>query len=87
MDVFTFKCSCCHRSFEPDPAMVLPITWSRAPDDEDDEDCLTEEELEMATAEDLAGLAMTLADRDALLAGVEVQAGARLVCMGCQMTM
>lgn len=67
--------------------MVLHITWSRASDDEDDEDCLTEEELEEATAEDLAGLGMTLADRDALLSGVEVQAGARIVCLSCQSSM
>jgi hypothetical protein len=51
------------------------------------EDYLTPEELAEASVEDLAGLGLTLADRDALLAGVEVQAGARIVCRSCQSEM
>ena len=90
MDAFMFVCQGCHRAFEPDPSMVLPVTWSKMEledADDDMEDYLTPEELEEASAEDLAGLGMTLADRDALLAGVEVQAGARIVCLGCQSAM
>jgi len=90
MDAFMFVCQKCHRDFEPDPSMVLPVTWSKMEledADDDMEDYLTPEELAEASVEDLAGLGMTLADRDALLAGVEVQAGARIICLGCQSTM
>ena len=90
MEAFTFKCERCNCSFEPDPSMVLPVTWSKMEledADDDMEDYLTPEELAEASVEDLAGLGMTLADRDALLAGVEVQAGARIICLGCQSAM
>ena len=90
MEAFTFKCERCSRAFEPDPSMVLPVTWTKLELDEADddmEDYLTPEELAEASVEDLAGLGMTLADRDALLAGVEVQAGARIICLGCQSAM
>jgi DNA-directed RNA polymerase subunit RPC12/RpoP len=90
MEAFTFKCERCSRAFEPDPSMVLPVTWTKLELDEADddmEDYLTPEELAEASVEDLAGLGLTLADRDALLAGVEVQIGARIVCRSCQSEM
>jgi hypothetical protein len=90
MDHFTFSCERCHRDFEPDPSMVLPVTWTKLELDEADddmEDYLTPEELAEASVEDLAGLGLTMADRDALLAGVEVQVGARIVCRSCQSEM
>ena len=86
METFTFLCSECNCSFEPDPAAVVEMFWQEVECDEvgDMEDSLTAEELEIADAEDLAGIGLTCADRDALLAGGKVPAGAAIICCGCQ---
>ena len=82
---FTFTCSECSCSFEPDPNMVVDLFWMKYESEDDDmEDCLTPEELEIASAEDLAGIGLTCADRDALLAGGKVPAGAAIICCSCQ---
>lgn len=85
MDDFNFRCEECSCSFDPDPAMVVELFWMKYEAEDDDmEDALTPEELEIASAEDLAGIGLTCADRDALLAGKEVPGGAAIICRGCQ---
>ena len=89
METFTFRCEECSCSFDPSPDMVVEVFWQGVDcaEDEDDDDmegCLTAEELEIASAEDLAGIGLTCADRDALLAGQKVPGGAAIICCGCQ---
>ena len=66
--------------------MVVEMFWQAIDCDEvgDMEDCLSPEELEIASSEDLAGIGLTCADRDALLAGGKVPAGAAILCLECQ---
>ena len=82
---FTFTCSECSCSFDPCPSMVVDLFWMKYETEDDDmEVCLTPEELETADEEDLASIGLTCADRDALLAGGKVPAGAAIICCSCQ---
>ena len=85
METFTFTCEECSCSFDPSPDMVVELFWQKYEVEEDDmEDALTPGELEIASAEDLAGIGLTCADRDALLAGGTVPGGAAILCLECQ---
>ena len=65
--------------------MIVPTFWRKMEEGEAElDECLSEEELEIADAEDLAGIGLTCADRDALLAGGKVPAGAAIICCSCQ---
>jgi len=65
--------------------MIVETFWRKMEEGEAElDECLSEEELEIADAEDLAGIGLTCADRDALLAGGKVPAGAAIICTGCQ---
>lgn len=96
-DDIQFTCEECGKTFEPDPDTMLEIrlggecpcctgetTEEEAEQLLADGDAITTEQLEAMSEYELAELGLTPEDREKLLAGEEISAGAVCICRECQ---
>lgn len=89
-----FTCRECGKDFEPYPDAMVAISIAKLKEEDfspeewakikAEDDFLEDDEIRAMTAEQLAPLGLTVADRDRLLNDEEIDAGGACICVECQ---